>query len=175
MKWILISCLDQFTSLFCVHEWFKTDRFLVTIFCRNLIFNWTTSKLNNWILKTMNQQKSIRMMKANFYPRLVFHGSEPIQCPWLSGLGVWFALRVREVPGSNPGWAQLFFSFFSFFSVSGHDGVHECNNRIPQEKIHKELLSLISRETDSSEGKTNSFVKVTIGGARTSVRAKASC
>ena len=24
---------------------------------------------------------------------------------WLSGLGVWFALRVREVPGSNPGWA----------------------------------------------------------------------
>ena len=23
----------------------------------------------------------------------------------LSGLGVWFALRVREVPGSNPGWA----------------------------------------------------------------------
>ncbi len=26
---------------------------------------------------------------------------------WLSGLGVWFALRVREVPGSNPGWAHL--------------------------------------------------------------------
>ena len=25
---------------------------------------------------------------------------------WLSGLGVWFALRVREVPGSNPGWAH---------------------------------------------------------------------
>ena len=26
---------------------------------------------------------------------------------WLDGLGVWFALRVREVPGSNPGQAQL--------------------------------------------------------------------
>ena len=25
---------------------------------------------------------------------------------WLVGLGVWFALRVREVPGSNPGRAH---------------------------------------------------------------------
>ena len=29
----------------------------------------------------------------------------PIYSAWLSGLGVWFSLRVREVPGSNPGWA----------------------------------------------------------------------
>ena len=29
----------------------------------------------------------------------------------LSGLGVWFSLWVREVPGSNPGWAQFFGSF----------------------------------------------------------------
>ena len=27
----------------------------------------------------------------------------------LFGLGVWFSLRVREVPGSNPGRAQCFF------------------------------------------------------------------
>ena len=27
---------------------------------------------------------------------------------WLVGLGVWFSLWVREVPGSNPGRAQLF-------------------------------------------------------------------
>ena len=27
----------------------------------------------------------------------------------LVGLGVWFSLRVREVPGSNPGRAQCFF------------------------------------------------------------------
>ena len=35
---------------------------------------------------------------------------------WLSGLGVWFALRVREVPGSNPGWARrrLFYDFLLF-------------------------------------------------------------
>ena len=30
-------------------------------------------------------------------------------CVRLSGLGVWFSLWVREVPGSNPGWAQFFF------------------------------------------------------------------
>ena len=28
-------------------------------------------------------------------------------CAWLVGLGVWFSLRVREVPGSNPGRALL--------------------------------------------------------------------
>ena len=28
-------------------------------------------------------------------------------CVRLVGLGVWFSLRVREVPGSNPGWALL--------------------------------------------------------------------
>ena len=27
---------------------------------------------------------------------------------WLDGLGVWFSLWVREVPGSNPGQAQVF-------------------------------------------------------------------
>ena len=27
---------------------------------------------------------------------------------WLDGLGVWFALWVREVPGSNPGQALSF-------------------------------------------------------------------
>ena len=29
---------------------------------------------------------------------------------WLNGLGVWFSLWVREVPGSNPGWAHKFFT-----------------------------------------------------------------
>ena len=27
---------------------------------------------------------------------------------WLNGLVVWFSLWVREAPGSNPGWAQLY-------------------------------------------------------------------
>ena len=36
----------------------------------------------------------------------------------LVGLGVWFSLRVREVPGSNPGRARkTFFRFDSFPSV----------------------------------------------------------
>ncbi len=34
---------------------------------------------------------------------------------WLVGLGVWFLLRVREVPGSNPGRAHLcLWSLFSW-------------------------------------------------------------
>ena len=33
---------------------------------------------------------------------------EKTRCQWgLVGLGVWFSLRVREVPGSNPGRAQV--------------------------------------------------------------------
>ena len=46
---------------------------------------------------------------------------------WLVGLGVWFSLRVREVPGSNPGRAhQIFFGyspllFYTFlFKTSSH-------------------------------------------------------
>ena len=30
---------------------------------------------------------------------------------WLNGLVVWFSLWVREAPGSNPGWAQLYLYF----------------------------------------------------------------
>ena len=31
------------------------------------------------------------------------------------GLGVWFSLRVREVPGSNPGFPRRFLHFFGIF------------------------------------------------------------
>ena len=37
---------------------------------------------------------------ATFYPVALELSHSPA---WLSGLGVWFSLRVREVPGSNPG------------------------------------------------------------------------
>ena len=36
------------------------------------------------------------------YSRITFQ-------PGLNGLGVWFSLWVREVPGSNPGWALQYF------------------------------------------------------------------
>ena len=32
----------------------------------------------------------------------------PLTAARLNGLGVWFSLWVREVPGSNPGWALIF-------------------------------------------------------------------
>ncbi len=37
---------------------------------------------------------------------------------WLVGLGVWFSLRVREVPGSNPGQAQNFNSFGQILQIN---------------------------------------------------------
>ena len=44
--------------------------------------------------------------------RLPFHWRQKLAAlvaTWLVGLGVWFSLRVREVPGSNPGGAHQFF------------------------------------------------------------------
>ena len=35
----------------------------------------------------------------------------------LSGLGVWFSLWVREVPGSNPGWARFIYYFILFYFI----------------------------------------------------------
>ena len=35
----------------------------------------------------------------------------------LNGLGVWFSLWVREVPGSNPGWALSFWNFLIFIAL----------------------------------------------------------
>ena len=40
------------------------------------------------------------------YHNLNWNVSVPVAM-WLVGLGVWFSLRVREVPGSNPGRAQV--------------------------------------------------------------------
>ena len=40
---------------------------------------------------------------------------------WFVGLGVWFSLRVREVPGSNPGRAQSFI----FIPLKMRDLEHE--------------------------------------------------
>ena len=36
----------------------------------------------------------------------------------LNGLGVWFSLWVREVPGSNPGWAHFSFHDLLLIPVS---------------------------------------------------------
>ena len=38
---------------------------------------------------------------------------------WLNGLVVWFLLRVQEVPGSNPGWAPMFFFKMLIWQVIG--------------------------------------------------------
>ena len=47
---------------------------------------------------------------------------------WLVGLGVWFSLWVREVPGSNPGRARYFYDVF-MKKRGGEAGIyHACFN-----------------------------------------------
>ena len=56
----------------------------------------------------------------------------------LNGLGVWFSLWVREVPGSNPGWAHLllltlniddvFVNIFIYFETGGLHNFFSFNN-----------------------------------------------
>ena len=52
---------------------------------------------------------------------------------WPVGLGVWFSLWVREVPGSNPGLAQrrgwIFFCFFRLQPVHGDQDDHKVGER----------------------------------------------
>ena len=40
------------------------------------------------------------------WSQVVLKGPQHVPVCWLVGLGVWFSLRVREVPGSNPGRAH---------------------------------------------------------------------
>ena len=46
---------------------------------------------------------------------------------WLSGLGVWFSLWVREVPGSNPGWALIFCSPGKNTTFRGHTDLNHIS------------------------------------------------
>ena len=65
----------------------------------------------------------------------------PSTMQWLVGLGVWFSLRVREVPGSNPGRAlrtalcwNMEFSLADLECVKCHIKKHipKAENRNPQ-------------------------------------------
>ena len=55
-------------------------------------------------------------MERNKYVRIFL-----IQYVWLVGLVAWFSLRVREVPGSTPGQAQLCYICFAFGSNIRHE------------------------------------------------------
>ena len=68
---------------------------------------------------------------------------------WLVGLGVWFSLWVREVPGSNPGRAQYFFvlllGFRTFEKKVPWPGFEPGLLR-PQRKV---LTTILSRQMQS--------------------------
>ena len=74
--------------------------------------------------------------------KLQFDSLDPEQkYDWLVGLGVWFSLRVREVPGSNPGRALHFFKVY-FLNV-----FFEKVGKWPRWHVtlmHTHLLSLTS-------------------------------
>ncbi len=46
---------------------------------------------------------------------------------WLVGLGAWFSLWVREVPGSNPGQAHYFLFFCCCFKTTLRSCLHGSN------------------------------------------------
>ena len=67
------------------------------------------SNMSQRLWSIWGRNVSEKEQKHNF-PKFRIHGkfllrNAAVSSAWLSGLGVWFALRVREVPGSNPGWA----------------------------------------------------------------------
>ena len=43
---------------------------------------------------------------------------------WLVGLGVWFSLRVREVPGSNPGRALVLIAYSISYDITAYQLDH---------------------------------------------------
>ena len=45
---------------------------------------------------------------------------------WLVGLGVWFSLRVREVPGSNPGRARVLLEYSNIWMCMTYPWYGSC-------------------------------------------------
>ncbi len=60
-------------------------------------------------------QASLPHNNSGFLSSIKYQKKLPSHTKWLVGLGVWFSLRVREVPGSNPGRA-LGNTFYKFRS-----------------------------------------------------------
>ena len=60
---------------------------------------------------------------------------------WLVGLGVWFSLWVREVPGSNPGRALEFFQSFAWRSFFWHLFSHNAVQNLEEVRFFLENRS----------------------------------
>ena len=82
----------------------------------------TRPTLCHWAIEAL-MGTDVKYFKSSWQPQQLtlvthlVHIFDPTKYKWLNGLGVWFSLWVREVPGSNPGWAHCFFYFY----------VHELN------------------------------------------------
>ena len=78
----------------------------------------TRPTLCHWAIEAL-MGTDVKYFKSSWQPQQLtlvthlVHIFDPTKYKWLNGLGVWFSLWVREVPGSNPGWAHCFFTFMS--------------------------------------------------------------
>jgi hypothetical protein len=93
-KKVYIVKVIQFINIHCIHIYCtqyydECLRFLWSL-------RWKTQNINKWIAKKLVEYNT---------------KNKTIYCKRLNGLGVWFSLWVREVPGSNPGWAHIFIPF----------------------------------------------------------------
>ena len=79
--------------------------------------------------------------------------AEGLFWPWvcrLVGLGVWFSLRVREVPGSNPGRAHKHFET----AISWHSSFWmSCKSKLPA------ICALPPLKLTANFGKESTFCK----------------
>ena len=91
---VIISTSLQFYSSHVISTIWDSSNYLETLSAVNY-YIYSSNCLPSKETNAVHKSKEISYMND-------------IDISWLVGLGVWFALRVREVPGSNPGRALLF-------------------------------------------------------------------
>ena len=99
---LLLPTLHIVSLIKCLHIF---DRKVLRVFLTNLLKRsclYIVEKRGaDFIIDRLTWWNSIERKTRSSFLRIAVR--------WLGGLGVWFALRVREVPGSIPGQAHLIF------------------------------------------------------------------
>ena len=95
--WKIYLAAAPYAILCCGHQTMDLTEYCTSIDTVLDTLHWNCIAAITTILSITSQ-----LSTGQQWPVLL---SRPPPPAWLSGLGVWFSLRVREVPGSNPGWA----------------------------------------------------------------------
>ena len=109
-QWLVLKCKDVFINL-CLwitlsNVVFKDEQIWVLSVMHNE-YNNDTTRGCCWTRWNVESQTATASLKEFNYMSGRRKSTKVYSCTWLVGLGVWFSLRVREVPGSNPGRALL--------------------------------------------------------------------